>query len=98
MRPNRTSQGNRRLRPQSITDDRRGSRASSQGRQPGGRRARRIALAPGPLPAGGPVLVGAFAAAMQGAARPPLAFTIQDIANGLTAGGAAVARRVADRV
>jgi hypothetical protein len=55
-------------------------------------------LAPGPLPARGPVLVGAFAAAIQGVARAPLAFTIQDIANCLTAGGAAVACWVADRV
>ena len=35
---------------------------------------------------------------IQGAAGVPLAFTIQDIANGLPAGGAAVACQVAGRV
>jgi hypothetical protein len=35
--------------------------------------------------------------AIQGAARMPLAFPVTDIANGLTAGGAAIASRVAER-
>ena len=37
----------------------------------------------------GLVLIGPFLAAIQGASREPLAFTVQDIANRLTAGGAA---------
>ena len=48
-------------------------------------------------PACGLVLDGPLLPAIQGAAREPLAFTVQDIANGLTAGGAAVACRVAER-
>ena len=45
----------------------------------------------------GLVLEGPLLPAIQGAAREPLAFTILDIANGLTTGGAAVACRVAER-
>ena len=45
----------------------------------------------------GLVLDGSLLPASQSAARAPLAFTIQDIPNGLTAGGAAVACRVAER-
>jgi hypothetical protein len=46
----------------------------------------------------GLVLIGAFAAALQGASGLPLAFAIQDPANRLTAGAPAVTRRVADRL
>ena len=49
-----------------------------------------------PVPASGLVLVGPLLAAIQGAARQPLAFPVQDIANRLTTGGATVACRVAD--
>jgi len=81
-----------------IVDDRHGPRAASLGRRPSGRFAGRVALAPRPLPAGGLILVGAFAAAAQGVATEPLAFAIPDMANCLTTGGAAKARRVADRL
>ena len=56
------------------------------------------ALPRGPAPARGLVLIGPLLPAVQGAAREPLTFTIQDIANGLTTGGATVACRVAERV
>ena len=45
----------------------------------------------------GLVLDGALLTAIQGAARKPLAFPILDIANGLIAGGAAIACGVAGR-
>ena len=48
-------------------------------------------------PAFNDFLVGALPAAIHRAARSPLAFAIDDIANGLAAGGAAVAGWVADR-
>jgi hypothetical protein len=39
---------------------------------------------------------GPLLPAIQGAARSPLTFTIQDIANGLTAGGATEASPIAE--
>ena len=51
----------------------------------------------GSLPARGLVFDGPFHAAVQGIAGKPLAFSIQYIANGLTAGGAAVACRITGR-
>ena len=53
---------------------------------------------PAPPRAGGLVLLLACAAALESAAAQPLAFTIQHPANGLTAGGAAVACLVAARL
>ena len=49
-------------------------------------------------PARGFILDVTLVLAIQSAAREPLAFTIQDIANGLPAGTAAVACQVAGRV
>jgi len=43
----------------------------------------------------GLVFDGPLLTAVQGAAQTPLALTIPDIANGLTAGGAAIACRIA---
>ena len=54
-------------------------------------------MAKSAAPARGLILDGTLLPAIQGAAREPLAFTIQDIANGLPAGGAAVACQVAGR-
>jgi hypothetical protein len=50
---------------------------------------------PGSVAACGLVFDGSLVPAIQGAAREPFTFAVQDIANGLTAGGAAVASEVA---
>ena len=89
---------NQLARSHAIIDDRRSLEESSLAEVPatvlGGGDA---ALAQRSAPACGLVLDGPLLAAIQGAAREPLAFPILDIANGLTAGGAAVACRVAER-
>ena len=50
---------------------------------------------PGSVAASGLVFDGALLAAIPGAASEPLTFAVPDVANGLTAGGAAVASGVA---
>ncbi len=56
-----------------------------------------MALAKQAAPLRGPILYVPLLAAIRSAARKPLAFTIQDIANSLPAGGAAVACQDARR-
>src|SRR5438067_13823107 len=50
-------------------------------------------LTPGSVAACGPVFDGPLVPAIQGAARKPLPFPVPEVANGLAAGGAAVASR-----
>src|ERR1700676_1218147 len=78
-------------------DDRSGPRAVSLRRHLGGRRPGPITWPPGPLRASCLILRSALATATESPTRPPLAFTIQDLANRHTAGSAAVASRIADR-
>ena len=80
-----------------IIDDRRsGERSSFRGcprRQIGGG----AALTLGSEPACGAVFNGSLLPAIRGAAPEPLTFPVLDVANRLTTGGAAIARRVAGR-
>ena len=91
------AQAKKAARCHAIIDDRRIGEASSYRGCPrryiggGGR------LTQGSVLACGPVFNAPLLPAVQGAAREPLTFTIQDIANGLTTGGAAIASRVARR-
>ena len=78
-----------------IIDDRRMKEASSLRRCPGRYIGGGAALTPRSALACGPVFNRLPCQAIQGAAREPLAFTIQDIANRLTAVGATEACRVA---
>ncbi len=57
---------------------------------------RRCCRASGTGAVRGLVLDAPFLPAIQGAASKPLAFTVLDIANRLTAGGATIARQVAE--
>jgi hypothetical protein len=56
-----------------------------------------VALVKNAAPPRGFILNGSFLLAIRSAAREPLAFTIQDIANGLPTGEAAVACQFAER-
>ena len=80
-----------------IIDDRRGLENVFSPEVAERRRVGDAALSQSAAPACGLVLDGPLLPAIRGAAREPFAFTVLDIANGLTAGGAAVACRVAGR-
>ena len=69
---------------------------SSLRRGPQRYRDRRVA-SPQPLLASGSIFVSSLLTALVRKANAPLAFTIMDIANRLTTGGATIACRVTDR-
>ena len=80
-----------------IIDDRRGLQESlTAGGARDGSGVGGVGLLQQAALASGSVLDGPLLPAIQGAAREPLAFTVLDVANRLTAGGAAVACRVAE--
>ena len=79
-----------------IIDDRRRWGERLPWRWPRRRRVGDVALEQNAVPCG-LVLDGPLLPPLQGAAREPFAFTIQDNPNGLTAGRAAVACQVAAR-
>src|SRR5271169_864924 len=77
-----------------IIDDRRTLGESLPWRWPGRCWRRDVALAKSAAPLRGFILYGPLLPAGRSAATEPLAFTIQDIANGLVAGAAAEACQV----